>query len=137
MTIEGGSVSQARPTWNADHRNRPGTRTSPAAGRNDDIFHRFCPGQTVLISRHRKRQERLAGLDSCAEQQSPAIAAHVVSWVRRGRDYLQLVIVATVVAADVAEALDLAWQSFRKAAGGDVAGWEMASAAGEVRPGSA
>ena len=37
------------------------------------------------------------------------------SWVRRGRDYLQVVIVATVNAADVAEALDLAWQAFRSA----------------------
>ena len=53
MTIEWGSVSQASPAWNADHRNRPGTRTSPAAGRNEDISRRFGPGQTVLIGRHR------------------------------------------------------------------------------------
>jgi hypothetical protein len=49
-----------------------------------------------------------------------------------GRDH-QAVIAATV---DAADALDLAWQSFRKAAGADAAGWDMASAAAEVRPGS-
>ena len=69
-----------------------------------------------------------------AEQQSPAIAVHIDSWVRRGRDYLQIVIAATVDAADVAEALDLAWQAFRKAAGDDAAGWDMAAATAEVRP---
>ena len=53
-----------------------------------------------------------------AEQQSPAIAAHIHSWIRRGRDYLQVVI-GTTAAADAADALDLAWQSFRKAAGDD------------------
>jgi hypothetical protein len=69
-----------------------------------------------------------------AEQQSPAIAVHIDSWVRRGRDYLQVVIAGTAGAAD---ALDLAWQSFRKAAGDDAAGWDMASATAEVRPGIA
>jgi hypothetical protein len=48
-----------------------------------------------------------------------------------------VVIVAAVDAADVAEALDLAWQSFRKAAGDDAAGWDTASATAEVRPGIA
>ena len=43
-----------------------------------------------------------------AEQESRAIAVRVDSWVRRGRDYLQVVIVARVDAADMAEALDLA-----------------------------
>jgi hypothetical protein len=47
-----------------------------------------------------------------AEQQSPAVAVHLDSWVRRGRDYLQMVIqmviVATVGPVDVAEALELA-----------------------------
>jgi hypothetical protein len=59
----------------------------------------------------------------------------VDSWVRRGCDYLEMVIVATVDAADLADALDLAWQSFRKAAGDD-GGWDMAAATAEVRPGS-
>jgi hypothetical protein len=61
----------------------------------------------------------------------------VDSWVRRVRDYLQVVIAATVDAADVADALDMAWQCFRKAAGDDAAGWDMAAATAEVRPGSA
>lgn len=30
-----------------------------------------------------------------AEQQSPAIAAHIHSWIRRDRDYLQVVIGTT------------------------------------------
>jgi hypothetical protein len=37
-----------------------------------------------------------------------------------------VLIVATAAAADVAEALDLAWRAFRKAAGDDAAGWDMA-----------
>lgn len=52
-----------------------------------------------------------------AEQESAAVALHVDSEVRRGRDYVRVVIVATVDAADVAEALDLTWWTFRKAAG--------------------
>jgi hypothetical protein len=72
-----------------------------------------------------------------AERQSPAIAAHIDSWIRRGRDYLQVVIVATVDAADVAGALDLAWRVFRKATGDDAEGWDMAGATAEVRPGTA
>jgi hypothetical protein len=41
-------------------------------------------------------------------------------------------IVASVGGADVADALDLAWQAFRKA--GDDTGWDTAAAAAEVRP---
>ena len=64
-----------------------------------------------------------------------AIALHVDSEIRRGRDYVRkVVIVATVDAADVAEALDLAWWTFRKAAGEDLAGWALADAEAEVRP---
>ena len=40
---------------------------------------------------------------------------------------------ATVDADDVAEALDLAWWTFQKAAGTDLAGWAMADAEAEVR----
>lgn len=68
-----------------------------------------------------------------AEQEGLAIAIRVDGWVRRGRDYLQLVIVATVDAADVAEALDLAWQAFRKAAG-DGDGWDVGRVTADVRP---
>jgi hypothetical protein len=52
-----------------------------------------------------------------AEQESAAAALHMDSEIRRGRDYVRVVIVATVDAGDVAEALDLAWWAFRKAAG--------------------
>jgi hypothetical protein len=69
-----------------------------------------------------------------AGQESAAIALHVDSEIRRGRDYVRVVIVAAVDAADVAEALDLVWRAFRKAAGEDLAGWDLASAAAEVRP---
>jgi hypothetical protein len=69
-----------------------------------------------------------------AEQESAAVALHLDSEIRRGRDYVRVVIVATVDAADVAEALDLAWWAFRKAAGEDLAGWALAGAEAEVRP---
>ena len=69
-----------------------------------------------------------------AEQESDAIALRVDSEIRRGRDYVRVVILATVDAADVAEALDLAWWAFRKAAGEDLAGWALADAEAEVRP---
>ena len=69
-----------------------------------------------------------------AEQESAAATLHVDSEIRRGRDYVRVVILATVDAGDVAEALDLAWSAFGKAAGEDLAGWDLASAAAEVRP---
>jgi hypothetical protein len=40
-----------------------------------------------------------------AEQESAAVTLHVYSEIRRGRDYVRVVIVATVDAADMAEAL--------------------------------
>jgi hypothetical protein len=49
----------------------------------------------------------------------------------------QWVVVATVVADDVAESLDLAWWAFREAAGDDLAGWDMAAASAEVQPADA
>jgi hypothetical protein len=45
-----------------------------------------------------------------------------------------VVAVATVSAADVAEALDIGWQVFRGAAGNDSEGWDMAVAIAEFRP---
>jgi hypothetical protein len=44
-----------------------------------------------------------------AEQESGAAALYVASEIRRGRDYVQVVIVATVEVGDVAEALDRSW----------------------------
>jgi hypothetical protein len=69
-----------------------------------------------------------------AEQESAAAALHMASEIRRGRDYVRVVILATVEADDVAEALDHAWWAFRKAAGEDLAGWNLADAEAEVRP---
>lgn len=70
-----------------------------------------------------------------AEQENTAVAARVDSGVRRGREYVRVVIVMTVDAADVAEALDAAWWAFRKATGDDLVGWDTASTTAEVRPG--
>ena len=44
-----------------------------------------------------------------------------------------VVVVAAVVADDVAEALDLAWWAFREAAGGDLTGRDMAAVSAEVQ----
>ncbi len=43
------------------------------------------------------------------------------------------VIAATVDAAGLSEALDLAWESFNRAARGDV-GWDITAATAEARP---
>ena len=69
-----------------------------------------------------------------AAQEGAAVALNVDGEVRRGRDYVRVVIVATVDAANVADVLGLAWRGFRKAAGNDLAGWALADAEAEVRP---
>jgi hypothetical protein len=69
-----------------------------------------------------------------AEQESAAVALRIDREVRRGRDYVRVVIVAAIDAANVAEALDLTWWTFRKAAGNDLTGWALADAEAEVRP---
>jgi hypothetical protein len=74
-------------------------------------------------------ERRLAG-----QQGAAVITARVDSEVRRGRDYVRVVIVMTVAAADVAEALDAAWWAFLKAADDDAEGWDLAAATAEVRP---
>jgi len=65
---------------------------------------------------------------------SAVIAAGIGSEVRRGTDYVRVVVVMTVSAPDVAEALTAAWAVFREAAAGDRLGWDMAAAEAEVRP---
>ena len=73
-----------------------------------------------------------------AEQGSDVVLApRIDRELRRGRDYVRVVVVATVLADDVAEALDLAWWAFREAAGDDLAGWDMAAASAEVQPADA
>jgi len=70
-----------------------------------------------------------------AEQESPAlIAPRIESETRRGRDYVRVTISMTASAPDVARALTAAWWAFRKAASDDTAGWDMTSAAAEIRP---
>jgi hypothetical protein len=62
------------------------------------------------------------------------LAPQIDREIRRGRDYVRVVVVATVVADDLAEALDLAWRAFREATGDDPAGWNMTAASAEVQP---
>ncbi|MBO0823320.1 MAG: hypothetical protein J2P27_05615 [Actinobacteria bacterium] len=59
---------------------------------------------------------------------------HIDAESRRGREYVRVTVAVTVKATDVAEALASAWHTFRQAAHDDVHGWDMASAAAEVRP---
>jgi hypothetical protein len=72
-----------------------------------------------------------------AEQESAMVSGpRVDSLTRRGRDYLRVTIAMTVTAAaDPAQALTVAWRAFRKAAGDDLAGWDLAGASAEVSPG--
>jgi hypothetical protein len=53
---------------------------------------------------------------------------------RRGRDYVRITMAMTIASADVAGALTEAWQAFRDSARDDPRGWDLASAAAEVRP---
>ena len=77
-------------------------------------------------------EQRLAALAS------PAVSgAEIESETRRGRDYVRVTFAAAVNAADVAEALTAAWDAFLQAAGDDAAGWDMAAASAEIRPGGA
>ena len=70
-----------------------------------------------------------------AAPESPAVtSAEIESETRRGRDYVRVSIMATVDAADVAEALTAAWNAFHRAAGDDATGWDMAAASAEIRP---
>jgi hypothetical protein len=62
------------------------------------------------------------------------LAAELASEKRRGPDFVRAVIVAAVDAADVAEAVAIAWETFRAAAAADRLGWDLAAAAAEARP---
>jgi hypothetical protein len=62
------------------------------------------------------------------------INPHIDAESRRGRDYVRVTLAMTVTAADVSDALTSAWRVFRQASDDDVRGWDMASAAAEVRP---
>ena len=62
------------------------------------------------------------------------IQPRVDSETRRGRDHVRVTVAMTIASADVAGALAEAWQAFRDAAHDDLRGWDLASAAAEVRP---
>ena len=69
------------------------------------------------------------------EQEGEAVtAARVDSEVRRGRDYLRVILVMSVDAPDVAGALGAAWWAFLEAVGDDLEGWDTAAASAEVKP---
>ncbi|HWG01427.1 MAG TPA: hypothetical protein VG164_06215 [Trebonia sp.] len=70
-----------------------------------------------------------------AAQQSADVAGpHIDAETRRGRDYVRVTVAMTVAAADVAEALSVAWHAFRQATSDDPGGWDLASAAAETNP---
>lgn len=60
--------------------------------------------------------------------------AGIQSESRRGQDFVAAEILFTVDAADVAQALTVAWGAFQDAACDDLAGWDLASARAEVQP---
>ncbi len=62
------------------------------------------------------------------------ISAEIESETRRGRDYVRVTFTVAVYAADVAEALTAAWETFRQAAGDDAGGWDIAAASAEIQP---
>jgi hypothetical protein len=62
------------------------------------------------------------------------INPHIDAESRRGRDYVRVTLAMTVAAADVADALTSAWRTLQQAARDDARGWDMSSAAAEVRP---
>jgi hypothetical protein len=69
-----------------------------------------------------------------AQAGSAMIQPQVDGETRRGRDYVRITMAMTIVSADVAGALAEAWQAFGNAARDDPRGWDLASAAAEVRP---
>jgi hypothetical protein len=72
-----------------------------------------------------------AGAGRRSDFEQRLATAEIESETRRGRDYVRVTITAAVYAADVAEALTAAWETFRRAAGDDAAGWDMAAASAE------
>ncbi len=61
-------------------------------------------------------------------------AAEIASEHRRGADYVRVTLVLTVTAADVSDALAIAWDAFTGAAGDGLAGWETTAATAEIHP---
>src|SRR5260370_18061328 len=63
-----------------------------------------------------------------AQESRMVIGPRIDSEVRRGQDYVRVVVVATIVTADVAQAAIVAWRGFRRAAGPEPAGGVVAAA---------
>jgi hypothetical protein len=70
------------------------------------------------------------------QESGVVISAEVETETRRGRDYVCVNILIMVIAAHVAEALGTAWLVFERAISDDPAGWDLAAATAEVKPGS-
>ena len=71
-----------------------------------------------------------------ADPADPAIAAaEIASEHRRGANYVRVTVTLAVAAADVADALTIAWDAFTAAAADDLTGWEGTAASAEVQPG--
>jgi hypothetical protein len=69
-----------------------------------------------------------------AQAGSAVMQPRVDAETRRGRDYVRVTMAMTIASPDVAGALAEAWQAFRDAARADPRGWDLATAAAEVRP---
>jgi hypothetical protein len=69
-----------------------------------------------------------------AQAGSNVMQPRIDAETRRGRDHVRITLTMTVASADVAGALAEAWQAFSEAARDDPRGWDLASAAAEVRP---
>jgi hypothetical protein len=68
-----------------------------------------------------------------ADPVDPAItSAEIASELRRGAVYVRVTVALTVVSADVADALAIAWDAFRAAARDDLTGWEVTAATAQV-----
>jgi hypothetical protein len=72
------------------------------------------------------------GLEALASK--TVIMPHVGAETRRGRDYVRVTLAMTILAGDVAEALDGAWRAFQQASHGGTRDWDMTSASAEVLP---
>jgi hypothetical protein len=71
------------------------------------------------------------------QQDQAVIGLRVDRELRRGAESIRVVIVASVEAGDVAEALGLAWRGVLEAAGDDLDGWDLDRAEAEVRSAAA
>jgi hypothetical protein len=74
-------------------------------------------------------ERRLSALAS-----GTVISPRIDAESRRGQGYVRVALAMTVAAADIAQALASAWPAFQQAAHDDADGWDVTSAAADVRP---